>query len=336
MKATLLYSPSPIETHPLRYEDVEKPEPGRGEVLIRVLKCGVCRTDLHIVEGELKPVKLPLIPGHQVIGVVEEIGEGVEGVSRGESVGVPWLYYSCGECRYCKRGLENLCENALFTGYSVDGGYAEYMVAKAGFIHRVPSGIDDAHAAPLMCAGAVGYRSLKLTGILNRGDATLGLFGYGAAAHLVLQVARKLGLRVYVFTSSRWKIEKALENGAEWAGETREEPPRKLDAAIVYAPVSSVFIEALKKVDKGGRVVLAEIYMTPVERLDYSLLWYEREVKTVANVTRSDVREFLEIAERYGVRPDVKLYRLREANEALIELKKGGHLGQIVLDIANP
>nr|WP_245526523.1 zinc-dependent alcohol dehydrogenase family protein [Desulfurococcus mucosus] len=330
----VLYSPSPIESKPLRYMDVDKPSPGRGEVLIRVHKCGVCRTDLHIVEGELKPVKLPVIPGHQVVGVVEEVGEGVEGVSPGERVGVPWLYYSCGECRYCRRGLENLCENALFTGYSVDGGYAEYMVAKAGFIHRIPGSIGDEHAAPLMCAGAVGYRSLKLTGLLGRSDAVLGLFGYGAAAHLVLQVARRLGLRVYVFTSSRWKIEKALENGAEWAGGTSEEPPRKLDAAIVYAPVSQVFIEALRKVDKGGRVVLAEIYMTPVERLDYSLLWYEREVKSVANVTRRDVREFLEIAEKHGVKPEVKTYGLKEANEALEELKKGGHLGQIVLDIA--
>lgn len=334
MKAMILYSPAPIESRPLKYMDVEKPSPGRGEVLIRILKCGVCRTDLHIVEGELKPVKLPLIPGHQVIGVVEDVGEGVEGVRRGERVGVPWLYYACGECRYCRRGLENLCENALFTGYSVDGGYAEYMVAKAGFIHRIPGGIDDTHAAPLMCAGAIGYRSLKLTGLLGKGDATLGLFGYGAAAHLVLQVARKLGLRVYVFTSSRWKIEKALENGAEWAGSTSEEPPRRLDAAIVYAPVSSVFLEALKKIDKGGRVVLAEIYMTPIEQLDYSLLWHEKEVKSVANVTRKDVGEFLEVASRHGVKPEVKTYRLSEANEALIELKKGGHLGQLVLDVA--
>lgn len=334
MKAMVLYSPAPVESRPLKYLDVEKPSPGRGEVLIRILKCGVCRTDLHIVEGELKPVKLPLIPGHQVIGVVEDVGEGVEEVRRGERVGVPWLYYACGECRYCRRGLENLCENALFTGYSVDGGYAEYMVAKAGFIHRIPDGIDDTHAAPLMCAGAIGYRSLKLTGLLGKDDATLGLFGYGAAAHLVLQVARKLGLRVYVFTSSRWKIEKALENGAEWAGSTTEEPPRRLDAAIVYAPVSSVFIEALKKIDKGGRVVLAEIYMTPVEKLDYSLLWHEKEVKSVANITRKDVEEFLEVASRHGVRPEVKTYRLSEANEALIELKKGGHLGQLVLDVA--
>lgn len=331
MKAMVLYKPAPAETKPLRYMDVDKPEPGRDEVLIRVLKCGVCRTDLHIVEGELKPVKLPLIPGHQVIGVVEDVGEGVTGVSRGERIGVPWLYYACGECRYCRRGLENLCEKALFTGYSVDGGYAEYMLAKADFIHRIPSGIDDLHAAPLMCAGAVGYRSLKLTGLLGVENATLGLFGYGSAAHLVLQIAKKLGLNVYVFTGSKWKIEKALENGADWAGLTSEEPPRKLDAAIVYAPASQVFVEALRKLDRGGRVVLAEIYMTPIERLEYSLLWHEREVKSVANVTRRDVREVLEIAVKYGVKPEVKTYSLSEANEALLELKKG-HLGQIVLD----
>ncbi|MEM4436388.1 MAG: zinc-dependent alcohol dehydrogenase family protein [Thermosphaera sp.] len=331
MKAMVLYKPAPVETNPLKYVEVETPSPGMEEVLIRIRKCGVCRTDLHIVEGELSPVKLPLIPGHQVVGRVVEIGEGVEGVSKGELVGVPWLYKTCRICKYCKRGLENLCDNALFTGYSVDGGYAEYMVAHYKYVHRIPNGLSDSDAAPLMCAGAVGYRSLKMTGLLGK-EGVLGLFGYGSAAHLMLQTARRLGLRVFVFTSSPWKIERALRNGAEWAGRTEDEPPEKLDAAIVYAPASEVFVEALKKTDKGGRVVLGEIYMTPVERLEYRLLWGEREVKTVANVTRRDVSEFIEIALKHGIRPEVKEYKLYEANEALKDLKHARSLGQIVLD----
>lgn len=328
----MLYRPGPVDENPLVYTDVEIPKPREDEVLIKISKCGVCRTDLHIVEGELPPKKLPVIPGHQVVGYVVEVGERVSNVSKGDRVGVPWLYRACGVCKYCRRGLENLCDNALFTGYSVDGGYAEYMVAPADFVHVIPSGLEDEYVAPLMCAGSIGYRSLKLTSLLDRGDGVLGLFGYGAAAHLVLQMAKKMGLTVYVFTSSPWKISKAVENGADWAGKTEESPPKPLDAAIVYAPVSSVFIEALKKVDKGGRVVLAEIYMSDIEKLPYSLLWHEREVKSVANVTRRDVREALQIASKYGVKPSVKLYRLREANEALKELKYRSPLGQLVLD----
>ncbi len=329
----MLYKPMSVDENPLVYTDVDVPKPEGKEVLIKISKCGVCRTDLHIVEGELPPRKLPVIPGHQIIGYVVDVGENVEGVSKGDRVGLPWLYKSCGVCKYCRRGLENLCENALFTGYSVDGGYAEYVVASADFVHKIPSGIADEFAAPLMCAGAIGYRSLRLTGLVERGEGVLGLFGYGAAAHLVLQIAKKLGLTVYVFTSSPWKIGKALENGADWAGKTDDSPPKPLDAAIVYAPVSSVFIEALKKVDRGGRVVLAEIYMSDVEKLPYSLLWHEREVKSVANVTRRDVAEVLQIASKHRIRPEVRLYPLKNANEALKELKHRNPLGQIVLDV---
>ncbi len=328
-----LYKPAPIETNPLKLEEVEIREPGKDEVLIEIKCCGVCRTDLHIIEGELQPVKLPVIPGHQVVGIVKEVGKEVDNVSTGERVGVPWLYWACGRCKYCRRGLENLCENALFTGYSVDGGYAEYMIAKKDFIHPLPSTHDDCHAAPLLCAGAVGYRTLKLTGLLERGEGILGLFGFGAAAHLMLQTAKALGLKVYVFTHTPWKIEYAYKLGADWAGDTREEPPEKLDAAIVYAPVSWVFIEALKKLERGGRVVLGEIYMTPIEKLDYKLLWYEREVKTTANVTRNDVREFLEIAEKHRIMPNVELYWLEEANKALSDLKHGKIKGHAVLRI---
>lgn len=334
MRAMRLYKQQPIEENPLVYEDVEKPSPGKGEVLLKIKCCGVCRTDLHIVEGDLPAIKLPLIPGHQVVAVVEEVGDGVDNVTRGERVGVPWLYWSCGKCKYCRHGLENLCDNALFTGYSVDGGYAEYMVAKADFVHSLPPSYDDCHAAPLLCAGAVGYRSLRLTGLLERGEGVLGLFGFGASAHLILQVAVAKGLEVYVFTSRKEKIEKAMEMGASWAGLTRDDPPKKLDAAIVFAPVSWVAVEALKKLDKGGRLVFAEIHMSPFKELDYSLLWYERELKSTANVTRRDVREFLEEAAKAGVKPDITVYDLKDANKALYDLKYGGIKGSAVLKIS--
>ena len=332
LKAMILHRPSTIEDKPLVYSDIDRPIPGKGEVLLRIKCCGVCRTDLHIVEGELKPIKLPLIPGHMVVGIVEEIGEGVEDIDKGLRVGIPWLYWSCGECRFCRRGLENLCENALFTGYSVDGGYAEYMVAKADFIHPIPSAYDDCHVAPLLCAGAIGYRALRLTGLIERGGR-LGLFGFGASAHLVLQIAKYLGIETYVFTSRKEKIDYALRLGADWAGLTREEPPHKLDAAIVFAPVGWVAIEALKKLDKAGRLVLAEIYMSPWKELNYSLLWYEREIKSVANVAREDVRGVLNIAYKAGVKPDIVVYSLNKANEALYDLKYGKFKGSAVLKI---
>ncbi len=333
MKAMVLYEPSPIEKKPLKLSNIEVREPGDNEVLIKIRCCGICRTDLHIVEGELEPIKLPLIPGHQVVGVIKEVGKNVDNVSVGERVGVAWIYWTCGECKYCRRGLENLCDKALFTGYSVDGGYAEYMIAHKDFVYKMPKTHDECHAAPLLCAGAVGYRALKLTGLVERKEGVLGLFGFGASAHLILQVAKYLGLKVYVFTHSPWKIEHAYRLGADWAGKTEENPPEKLDAAIVYAPVSWVFIEALKKLDKGGKVVLGEIYMTPIEKLDYKLIWYEREIKTTANVTRKDVQEFLELAEKANIQPEIKIYDLVDANEALSDLKHGKVKGQIVLKI---
>lgn len=333
MKAMMLYKPAPIESNPLKLSEVETNEPGLHEVLLEIRCCGVCRTDLHIVEGELKPVKLPVVPGHQVVAVVKEVGEDVDNVSTGERVGVPWLYWACGKCKYCRRGLENLCDKALFTGYSVNGGYAEYMTAHKDFIHPLPKTHNDYHIAPLLCAGAIGYRALRLTGLVEKRKGILGLFGFGASAHLILQIAKALGLTVYVFTHSPWKIEYAYKLGADWVGNTRDTPPEKLDAAIVFAPVSWVFIEALKKLDKGGRVVLGEIYMTPIKELDYSLLWLEREIKTTANITRQDVREFLKLAREYNIVPEVTLYKLEDANKALQDLKHGKIRGQAVLKI---
>lgn len=330
MLAAVLEKPAPIEERPLKLVETLEPEPGPGEVLLKVKACSVCRTDLHIVEGELPPAKLPVIPGHQVVGVVEDVGEGVEGLAKGERVGVPWLYWSCGSCKFCRRGLENLCERALFTGYSVDGGYAELMVARAGFVHPIPPGFSDFEAAPLLCGGAIGYRALRLTGLLESGGR-LGLFGFGSSAHMVLPVAVRRGLEVYVFTESEGKAELARAMGAAWAGPTKAELPAKLDAAIVFAPAGWVAVEALSKLERGGRLVLAGIYMTPIEKLEYELLWLEREVKSVANVTRRDVREFLEEAAKAGLKPSVKVYRLEEANEALLELKRKPPAGSLVL-----
>ncbi|MEM3943721.1 MAG: zinc-dependent alcohol dehydrogenase family protein [Thermofilaceae archaeon] len=330
MRAVILERPAPIEEKPLKLVETPRPSPARDEVLIDVKACGVCRTDLHIVEGELKPHKLPVTPGHQVVGVVREVGEDAGGVRVGDRVGVPWLYWACGTCRFCRTGLENLCDSAVFTGYDVDGGYAECMIAKSEFVHPIPPGYSDEEAAPLLCGGAIGYRALRLTGLLERGGR-LGLFGYGSSAHMILPVAVAKGVEVYVFTESESKVRQALEAGAAWAGSTRGELPVRLDAAIVFAPAGWVAVEALRKLEKGGRLVLAGIYMTPIERLEYELLWLEREVKSVANVTRRDVREFLEEAARAGVRPAVKVYRLEDANEALLELKHRPPAGSIVL-----
>ncbi|MGQ9469652.1 MAG: zinc-dependent alcohol dehydrogenase family protein [Nitrososphaerales archaeon] len=333
MKAILLHKQAPIESEPLVYTDVNEPELRNDELLLKVSCCGVCRTDLHIVEGELPLMKLPLILGHQVVAFVDELGEKVKDVKRGDRVGVPWLYWSCGKCKYCKRSLENLCDNAIFTGYSVDGGYTEQMVARGNFVYPLPKDYDDLHAAPLLCGGAIGYRALKLTGLLERGGGNLGLFGFGSSAHMISQVALNKGLEIYVFTRGKERQEHALSLGARWAGAPTDKAPVKLDAAIIFAPAGWIMIEALKNMDKGGRVVLADIYMTPVEKLDYKLLWLEREIKSVANVTSTDVREFLTEASKAKVKPDVTAYSLKDANKALQDLKQGKIKGSAVLKI---
>ncbi|MCP8317136.1 MAG: zinc-dependent alcohol dehydrogenase family protein [archaeon] len=333
MKAIILHKQAPVESEPLVYTDVHEPELQKGELLLKVSCCGVCRTDLHIVEGDLPSMKLPIILGHQVVAFVDEVSEGVKDVKKGDRVGVPWLYWSCNMCKYCRRGLENLCDNALFTGYNVDGGYAEYMVAKGDFVYSIPKDYDDLHAAPLLCGGAIGYRALKLTGLLEKGEGKLGLFGFGSSAHMITQVALNKGLEIYVFTRGKERQEHALSLGANWAGTPTDEAPVRLDAAIIFAPAGWVMIEALKKLDKGGRVVLADIYMTPIEKLDYKLLWLEREIKSVANVTPTDVREFLTEASKAHVKPDVTTYVLKDANKALQDLKQGKIKGSAVLKI---
>ena len=333
MNAMILYEQKPVEDFPLIYEEIDDPIPTSNQVLIKIEYCGVCRTDLHIVEGELSIPRLPIIVGHQIVGRVESVGRNVAKIVEGDIVGVPWLYWSCGKCRFCKHGLENLCDYGIFTGYSVNGGYAEYMVAYEDFVHKIPKEMNNVNTPPLLCGGAIGYRALKMTGLLEKGEGRLGLFGFGSSAHMVIQVALNRGLDVYVFTRSKERQRHALNLGAVWAGSPREGEDIRLDAAIVFAPAGWVAIEALKRLDKAGRVVLAGIYMTPIEKLDYRYLWLEHEIKSVANITRRDVREFLEIAFKIGLKTTIEKYSLKDANKALYDLKYGNIKGSIVLKL---
>ena len=312
-----------VPGEPLRIADVATPQPGDGQVLLRVHCCAVCRTDLHVVDGELPDPSLPLIPGHQIVGTVEKIGERADNFTLGERVGVPWLGWTDGECRYCLSGRENLCENARFTGYQLDGGYAEYAVADARFCFPIPEGFSGLQAAPLLCAGLIGHRSLRFAGDGER----LGLYGFGASAHIVAQVAAHEGRRVFAFTSPHddEAQEFARELGAEWAGSSEEAPPEELDAAIIFAPVGALVPAALRAVARGGRVVCAGIHMSDIPSFPYEILWGERSVISVANLTRQDGLDFLALAPEVPVRTEVVPFPLEEANEALDALR-GGHV----------
>ncbi len=301
----------------LSLEDVAMPEPGPGQLLLRVRTCGVCRTDLHVVDGELDRPKLPLVPGHQIIGETQD----------GRRLGVPWLGWTCGECRYCTSGRENLCDRARFTGYDIDGGYAEWTVADERFCFRIPDGFEDVQAAPLLCAGLIGYRSLRLAGAAER----VGLYGFGAAAHIVAQVARHEGRRVFAVTRKRDVEAQAFarELGAEWAGAGT--PPEELEAAIIFAPAGELVPAALAAVAKGGTVVCAGIHMSDIPSFPYELLWGERVLRSVANLTRRDGEEFLALAPRVPVRTHVELFPLEQANEALAKLRRGEVRGALVL-----
>ena len=316
---------------PLRLVDIPKPTPGPGQLLIEVETCGVCRTDLHIVDGDLTGPKLPLVLGHQIVGTVAELGPGAEGFVPGDRVGVPWLGWTDGDCSYCKSGRENLCDNARFTGYDFDGGYAEFAVADHRYCLPIPEGFADLQAAPLLCAGLIGYRSLRMTGEAER----LGLYGFGASAHIVCQLAKFLGRRVFAFTKPGDEEGQAFarELGADWAGGSDERPPEQLDAAIVFAPVGSRMIEALRATAKGGRVVSAGIHMSDIPSFPYAELWGERSLSSVANLTREDGREFLALAPQVPVRIQVQEYPLERANEALDDLRSGRLVGAAVLRI---
>jgi propanol-preferring alcohol dehydrogenase len=329
MNACVLHAPANIETNPLKFVEVAIPEPGPDEILVRVLSCGVCRTDLHVTEGELPPRKSPIIPGHQVVGVVEKTGSNAHRFAKGARVGIAWLHRTDGTCPYCRAGAENLCDHPSFTGYTVDGGYAEYVVAAQGFVYPIPHGFTDNQAAPLLCAGIIGFRSLRLSGIRKGGN--LGIYGFGAAGHIAIQVARHWGADVYVSTRDQRHQRLALEFGAKWAGGTLAEPPVKLDAAIVFAPAGEIVPAALKALKKGGTVALGGIHMSPIPSFDYDLLYGERVVRSVANNTRQDGDDFLRLAAEIPIRTEVQLFPLREANSALNQLKNDAVKGEAVL-----
>ena len=315
---------------PLRPDSIPVPDPGPGQVLVKVHACAVCRTDLHIVDGELAGPKLPLVPGHEIVGTVEAIGPGVERHRVGARVGIPWLGGSCGRCAFCRRGEENLCDEARFTGYQLDGGYAEYTLADERFCFALPERYDDAAAAPLLCAGLIGYRSLRFAGDARR----LGIYGFGAAAHIITQVAAAEGREVYAFTRAGDAPAQALarEVGACWAGTSDEDAPGPLDAAIIFAPVGALVPAALGAVRKGGVVVCGGIHMSDIPAFPYRLLWGERMLRSVANLTRRDAEEFLALAARVPIRTHVETLALEAANDALARLRAGKVSGAFVLD----
>ena len=331
MKACLLRTPTRIETNPLQFTDYPEPVPGKGEVLVRVQVCGVCRTDLHVIEGELVPKKSPVIPGHQVVGTVEKAGEGAHRILKGARVGIAWLHKTDGTCGYCLRGEENLCDAPLFTGYSVDGGYAEWIVAPEDFVYPLPGGFPDEQAAPLLCAGIIGYRCLRLAEVAS--GAKLGFYGFGAAAHVAIQVARYWGVDVFASTRDGRHQKLAMELGAKWAGGTLDAPPEKLDAAIVFAPAGEIVPAALKALRKGGRLILGGIHMSDIPSFPYELLYQERMIRSVANNTRRDGEEFLALVEKIPVHTHVQVFPLIEANRALNALKNDAISGAAVLRV---
>jgi propanol-preferring alcohol dehydrogenase len=331
MKAYRIFNQGPLESHPLRLDDLPVPQPGPGQVLLRVHVCGVCHTDLHTVEGDIHPAKLPITPGHQVVGKIEKIGPQVKNLRIGDRVGVPWLYSTDRTCEYCKRGEENLCLGARFTGFHTDGGYAEYMLAQADFVLPLPEEITDELAAPLLCAGIVGYRSL-LKSDLEPGE-WLGLVGFGASAHLSLQVARYWGCRVCVFTRSSQHQQHALDLGAEWAGGIEQAPPYILDRAIIFAPNGSLVPPMLERLRPGGTLAINAIYTSPIPEMPYNLIYGERTLRSVANATYQDGVEYLQLAVKIPVKATTKLYRFDQANQALLDLKNSRLNGEAVLSM---
>ncbi|PMB04554.1 alcohol dehydrogenase [Fischerella thermalis CCMEE 5273] len=325
MRAMLLEAPR----QPLRLVNLPVPKPHPEQVLIRIHACAVCRTDLHIVDGELTHPKLPLIPGHQIVGIVEALGERVEKFHVGDRVGVPWLGYTCDRCGYCVSGRENLCDYAEFTGYNLDGGYAEYTVADYRFCFAIPEGYPDLQAAPLLCGGLIGYRAYRMTGEAEK----LGFYGFGSAAHILIQLARYQGRQVFAFTRSgdTQGQEFARQLGAVWAGGSDELPPEPLDAAIIFAPIGKLVPAALRAVAKGGVVVCAGIHMSDIPAFPYEILWEERVLRSVANLTRQDGEEFLALAPKVPIQTEVNLFNLSEANEALDALRSGKIEGSAVL-----
>lgn len=329
MRALRLSAPAPVETSPLVTTKLSLPEPGAGQIRVRVKACGVCHTDRHVVEGELPHPRLPVTPGHQVAGVVDVVGPAVTRFAAGDRVGVPWLHSACGVCEHCQRGQENLCEQAMFTGYTVDGGYAEYLLAHADFAVPLPEGFSDIEVAPLLCAGIVGYRSLRLAD-LQPGER-LGLYGFGGSGHICIQVARHWDCEVYVFTRSADHQRHAADLGAAWTGTAQDEPPVKLDRAIIFAPAGWLVPLALGHLRPGGALCINAIHMSNIPEMPYRLLWEERTIRSVANATRRDAQEFLPLAAAIPVRTDTQAFALSDANVALQKLKNSEIKGSAVL-----
>lgn len=330
----LLKKFAPIDQNPLELVELPNPDPGPEDILLRIKVCGVCHTDLHTVEGELPDVKLPIIPGHQVVGVVEKQGKNASRFKEGERAGVAWLYSSCTHCGYCSREKENLCESARFTGYHVNGGYAEYIVVPEKFAYPIPDAFSDEEASPLLCAGIIGYRALRLSGI--KPGQRLGLYGFGASAHVAIQVAVHWGCKVYVFTRSEEHRKLAKKLGAVWAGTSKDDPPTKMDSSIIFAPAGELVLDALKVLDKGGTVALAGIYMTPIPEMDYvEYIYHERTLRSVANATRLDGEELLKIAAEIPIKTTTQTFPLEEANRVLQRLKTGKINGAAVLKISD-
>ena len=333
MKAMLLREPKPAEQRPLELADLPLPEPQPGQIRIAVRACGVCRTDLHTVEGDLPLPKLPLVPGHQVVGVVDARGPRADRFAEGQRVGVPWLYHTCGDCEFCHAGLENLCRSATFTGLHADGGYAEAMVVPQDFAYPIPDGFSDVAAAPLLCAGIIGYRALRLSEV--QPGQRLGLYGFGGSAHVTIQVARHWGCQVYVFTRSEGHRRLARELGAVWVGGAEETPPARMHGSIIFAPAGGLVPEALRVLERGGTLALAGVTMTPIPSLDYDqLLYWERTVRSVANFTRQDAEELLQVAAEIPIHSTVQTFALEAANDALLALKRSqiDGMGVLVLE----
>ena len=331
MQAMLLDAPRLVEKSPLRLAEIPTPVPGLGEVRVRIRCCGICHTDLHIVEGDLLLPRIPVVPGHQIVGIIDACGDGVHNLKEGDRVGIPWLYSSDGVCNFCRRQSENLCEQAQFTGYHVNGGYAEACIVREDFAHPLPLGFSDESAAPLFCAGVIGYRSYRLSGVTP--GQRVGLYGFGASAHLVLQLARHQGCEVYVFTRGTEHRKLAKQLGAAWTGSAEEAPPYPMDASIIFAPAGVLVPHALRNLRKAGTLTLAGITMSQIPPLDYDLLYHERSIRSVANSTRQDCREFLKFAVEIPIQTQIRTYPLADANRALLDLKRSKIEGAGVLRI---
>jgi propanol-preferring alcohol dehydrogenase len=327
----VLEQQQPLERHPLKMKNVPTPEPEKNEVRIKIHVCGACRTDLHIAEGELPAHKMPVIIGHQIVGTVDKRGKNVHQYHIGDRVGVPWLFKTCRSCKYCRAGKENLCNSALFTGYDADGGFAEYTIVEEDFAYALPDNYTETEVAPLLCAGVIGYQAFQKTGLKHSGK--LGLFGFGSSAHIVIQIARYYGLEVYVVSRTEKELALAEKLGAKWVGHIDDDMGTLLDAGIVFAPSGELLVASLKTLDKGGTIVSAGIYTTPLPGFDYSLIYPEKCLTSIAHTTRKDVRSFLKVASEFKIKTQINEYRLQDANQALLNIKNSKVSGSTILMI---